>query len=181
MTKLTDQIDFLYGAGETKRFHTWPVLRERTIAHHSWHVAMLLYLLYGQEEPGLRPALILAALCHDAAEWKVGDLPSPGKRGMAEFFPDFREKWDKMEESILAPVGLDWNDLLDDEERRRLKFCDALEGAFYCIEDRAMGNKLIGVPYENFSSYLSQLAPFSETEQEVFSYTLAMWSEANVG
>lgn len=177
---MNDQIDFIYSAGETKRFHTWPVLRERTVAHHSWHVAMLLHLMYGQDEPGLTPTLLMAALCHDAAEWKVGDLPSPGKRGMAQHFPDFREKWGEMEESVLSEVALDWDKFLTDEERRRLKLADSMEGALYCCNERAMGNKLIELPYVNFMSYIQEVINGdSEAEVAVRNYIYTLWSKAN--
>lgn len=177
---MIDQLDFIYAAGETKRFHTWPVLRERTVAHHSWHVAMLLHLLYGQEEPGLTPMLLMAALCHDAAEWKVGDLPSPGKRGMAEYFPDFREKWGEMEEAILSEVSLDWDKFLTDEERRRLKLCDSMEGALYCCNERAMGNKLIAEPYHNFLSYINEIVDLaSPAEKAVWDYIHQVWEKSN--
>lgn len=150
----TTQLDFIYAAGETRRFHTCPVLRERTIAHHSWHVAMLLHTLYGQQEPGIRPVLLMAALTHDMAECKMGDLPSPGKRAMNEHFPDFRAKWGEAEEKLLSEHGFDFDKFLDDEERRKLKVCDNAEGAFYCINERAMGNKLIEEPFNNFHRYL---------------------------
>lgn len=161
---INDQIDFLYQAGETRRFHTWPVIRERTIAHHSWHVAQLLHILYGQEEPGIRPVLTMAALAHDMAECKMGDLPSPGKRAMSEHFENFRAKWGEAEEKILSKYAFDWDKFLDDEERRKLKFCDNLEGALYCINERQMGNKLIAEAFWNFYTYLTEIQSSYNTE-----------------
>lgn len=157
-----EQLDFIRNAGETRRFHTFPVLRQQNIAEHSWHVVMLLHFLYGQDEPGLRVVLLMAGLCHDAAEHIVGDLPAPAKRDMGERIGitgdlTFREHWGVMEEAILSKVGLDWDKFLDDEERRRLKLCDAADGALYCVRERAMGNKLIATPFYNFSKYLYEL------------------------
>jgi len=190
---MKDQIDFVYAAGETRRFHSWPVLRSQNVADHSWHVAMLLHVLYGQDEPGIRPALLMAALCHDAAECKFGDMPAPAKRELGERLgkPDFREIYGQMEEAELSKYGLDWDALLDDEERRKLKFCDALEGAFYCIRERHMGNKLIAAPFLNFAKYIDDVISepedvkfngepktVSDREWEIRSIMYAGWARA---
>jgi len=174
-----EQIDFLYQAGETRRFHTWPVLRERTIAHHSWHVAMIAYTLYGQEEPGITGLFLMACLTHDMAECKMGDLPSPGKRAMEEHFPNFRAKWGEAEEKLLSEYSFDYDKFLTDEERRRLKFCDSAEGAFYCINERAMGNKLIDTAYENFCNYLAEVSDSTySSELQLMNHMADKWEEA---
>lgn len=151
-----EQLDFIRNAGETKRFHTWPVLRQQNVAEHSWHVAMLLWFIFGNDEPGLRMPLMMAALTHDAAEWKVGDLPSPGKRAMSEHFPDFREKWGEMEQGILKEYAWDWESLLEPWELAALKLVDSMDGALYCVRERTMGNKLIEPCYRNFISYVEE-------------------------
>lgn len=156
-----EQLDFIRNAGETRRFHTFPVLRVQNIAEHSWHVTMLLYLIYGQQEPGLTPTLMMAAMTHDAAEFKVGDLPAPAKRTMSERLPvaDFRAEWDAMEQEILAGVQLDFEKFLEPHELEALKLCDALDGALYCVRERAMGNQLIAEPFHNFMNYVGSLMP----------------------
>jgi len=79
-----EQLDFLRNAGETVRFHTMPILRPQNIAEHSWHLTMLLYLMYGQTDPGITFELLMAGLTHDMAEHQTGDLPAPAKRAMDE-------------------------------------------------------------------------------------------------
>jgi 5'-deoxynucleotidase YfbR-like HD superfamily hydrolase len=158
-----DQVKFAYEAGLTKRFHTMHVLRTQTIADHSWHVAMLGYILYGQDEPGITVPFLMALLTHDAAEYKVGDVPSPAKRGMAELLklapdaPDFFDTWGVMEQSILAPLSMDWDKFLSEEEKRRLALLDAFEGAFYACTERALGNKFVAVAYHNYVKYLGKM------------------------
>jgi 5'-deoxynucleotidase YfbR-like HD superfamily hydrolase len=190
--EISEQLEFTRNAGETRRFHTFPVLREQNIAEHSWHIAMLLHIIYGQEEPGLRPVLLMAALCHDAAEFIVGDIPAPAKRHMDEILklgtegPTFKEAWGVMEENLLSKVGLDWDKFLTNEERRMLKFCDSLDGAFYCIRERAMGNKLIIKCFNNFRTYIwkllihnkKELTGIYDREWEVFNYLTQQWSAA---
>lgn len=175
--QIDEQLNFIYAAGETRRFHTWPVLRHQNIADHSWHVALLLHLLYGQESPGIPPVLLMAALCHDMSECQMGDLPSPGKRAMGEHFPDFRKKWGEQEEKLLSQYSLDWDQYLTDEDRRRLKFCDNMEGALYCCRERAMGNKMITKPFINFRNYMSELI-LENVERDAYNYVNSKWEEA---
>lgn len=174
-----DQISFLYEAGETRRFHTWPVLRPRTVAHHSWHVAMLGFALYGQEEPGITFSFLMACLAHDMAECRMGDLPSPGKRAMGEHFPNFRAKWGEAEEKLLSAFSFDFDKFLDDEERRKLKVCDNAEGAYYCITERAMGNKLIEPAFNNFRKYLSEIVSLP-VECKLLNDIDEKWDKADV-
>lgn len=190
----TTQLDFIYAAGETRRFHTWPVLRKQNVADHSWHVAMLGFVLYGQEEPGITPAFMLALLTHDMAECQMGDIPSPAKRHMDALLElkdettTFRQQWGVAEQEVASRYGMDWEKYLDAEEQRRLKLCDAFEGAFYCIRERQMGNKLITEPFRNFCKYISELLQdISEGDTEsifarewsAFTYIKAQWETAN--
>jgi 5'-deoxynucleotidase YfbR-like HD superfamily hydrolase len=198
-----DQLNFLYEAGVTRRFHTVPVLRSQNIADHSWHVTMLAHILYGQDEPGLTPTFLMACMTHDMAECRVGDLPAPAKRTMDERLDityqgaetTFRTAWGDMEEELLAEFQMDWAKFLTEEEKRRLKVCDALEGLFYCISERRLGNQSIGACFNNFSNYVGELLedydlPINKTDlnpeqvamdREWRAYDLAqsLWSVAN--
>jgi len=197
-----DQIDFIYEAGLTKRFHTMHVVRTQTIADHSWHVAMLGYTLYGQNEPGITMTFMMALLTHDAAEYKVGDVPSPAKRGMAEVLDlpegtDFFAAWGEMEQNILREFSMNWETFLTVEEKRRLALLDAFEGAFYCVTERGLGNKHVEVAYNNYCKYIGGMledvadVPFAgaaelpeisvaNREWELFTYLKAKWDTVNV-
>jgi 5'-deoxynucleotidase YfbR-like HD superfamily hydrolase len=190
--QISDQLSFIYAAGETRRFHTQPVLRTQNIADHSWHVAMLLHIMYGQDEPGITPVLLMAALCHDAAECRFGDIPSPAKRGMGELMPDFREKWGEMEEAMLEKYALDWNKFLTDDERRQLKLADSMEGAMYCVRELEMGNRMMLTPFLNFVKYIDEIIlpgedvpleprkpTVADREWEARQYIHERWSKAN--
>lgn len=182
-----EQIDFIYNAGETRRFHTFPVLREANIAAHSWHVAMLVYVIAGQDEPGIRLPLLMAALTHDAAEWKVGDIPAPAKRSMEDRLQlkgaqTFRAAWGDMEQDILKEVGLDFEEMLTAEEMALLQFCDSLEGALYCVRERSLGNQQIVLCWVNFSKYIENLLDSVEQwplAAEVWSYAKTQWEIYN--
>lgn len=195
-----DDLQFIRDAGETRRFHTWPVLRTQNIAEHSWHVTMLGWLLYGGDEPGVTMPFIMALMTHDMAECKVGDLPAPAKRAMGDMFNapgntiGFREAWGLMEQEILSKFSMDWEKFLTDEEKRRLKLCDSMEGALYCVRERAMGNKLIAPAYMNFIHYVTDLMneppdvplepcepTITEREWQVREFIQNEWSKASVG
>jgi 5'-deoxynucleotidase YfbR-like HD superfamily hydrolase len=145
-------IDFLRNAGETRRYHTWPVLRQQNVAEHSFHVAMLCSWL-SKGDPS--QALLMAALTHDLAEHKMGDLPSPVKRKLPDYPQgSFRSVWDQLEEEVLAPHGLAWAGRLNPSEAQILRIADAADGCLYCTRERAMGNRLIDEVYHNFRMYL---------------------------
>jgi 5'-deoxynucleotidase YfbR-like HD superfamily hydrolase len=191
------QVDFIYDAGLTKRYHTMHVIRQQTIADHSWHVAMLGYVLYGQDEPGVTPQFLMALLTHDAAEYKVGDVPSPAKRGMAELLGprmpsdvSFFDVWGEMEQSILAEFQMDWDKFLSEEEKRRLALLDALEGAFFCITERSLGNKNVDIAFQRYCTYIGKTledvgeevyvhdnSNYVHREWEIFNYLQRKWSE----
>lgn len=169
--KLLQQIGFVYRAGAVTRFHGVKTLNTQTIGDHSWHVVMLLYLLYGQSEPGVSFELMMAALTHDAAEHKLGDLPSPAKRGLDEHLDleagTFRAKWDQMEQVVLAEQELNYLHLLSEEQKRQLEFVDAAEGAMFCLTEISMGSRLIHVQQAllNYLNYMADLIPGTNLEE----------------
>lgn len=177
-----EQLDFIRNAGETRRFHGWPVLRPQSVAEHSFHVTMILHVLYGQSESGLRVVLLLAALTDDLAEWITGDPPSPFTRAMEKRLPGFRDTRKEVENEVLASVALDWAKFLTDEEKRMLKFADYVDGAMYCIRERAMGNKLISPAFGTFMSYLPQYHDRDNiAEADTIDDLRSSWTKANNG
>lgn len=184
-----EHLDFIINGAETKRYHTWPTLREQTVGAHSFSVAMLCALMAQEADPeqgeGLTVPLLMAALTHDLPEHKLGDLPAPAKRSMPPLADgrSFREHWGEMEDALLQEVGLDWEHLLGPKQRRWLKLADAMDGALYCIRERAMGNSLIGTVFNNFRSYVQQLLHEPEAEEQmvndIVQYIDDMWEQAN--
>lgn len=152
-------LDFIRNGGETRRYHTWPVLRQQNVAEHSFHVAMLCAWLCKQHgfEPSQR--LLMAALTHDLAEHQMGDIPSPTKRRLPDYGETtFRKAWGDLEQALRKDAGLEWESGLTQLETYLLKLADAAEGALYCIRERAMGNLLIREVFGNFRSYVAELA-----------------------
>lgn len=194
-----EQLRFIRDAGETRRFHTFPVLRQQNNAEHGWHQAMLLWFIYGGQEPGISMEMMMAALTSDMAEHKVGDIPSPAKRNMEQRLElkgaqTFRQAWNDMEQEILREQHLDWNHCLSVEQLRQLQLTDSMDGALYCIRERAMGNQLIVECFMNYISYIKALLgerpdpplpsessdpTISDTEWEVFDFIQTEWALVN--
>lgn len=183
-------LEYIRNGGETRRYHTWPVLRSQTVAEHSFHVAMLYSLMASAHEPTAEEPIslgvigLMSALTHDLAEWEMGDLPAPVKRALPDDADgrSFRETWGVMEQDRLADVGLDWEQHQQPLERRWLKLADSMEGCLYCIRERAMGNKLINTPFMNFRSYVRELFGDEEpsaVELEIINYIDDAWEQAN--
>lgn len=188
---LAKQVEFVRNGGETRRYHTWPVLREQTVAEHSFHVAMLVLLLGG---PNFQ--LLAAALTHDLAEWKMGDLPAPAKRNMPDVIVgsfdnvnktmSFRDHWGAMEAELLSSFGLDYESELTAEEARILKLADAAEGCLHCCREAAMGNRLMAPVFANFREYYADLITDDDVRVRnkpvaLLDYIDAQWRMANGG
>jgi len=189
-----ETLDFIRNGGETRRYHTIPVLRSQNVAEHSFHVAMLCSWLVGHSVPGIGAALLMAALTHDLAEHKMGDLPAPVKRSLPDYEQSegearpFRQVWDDLEQEHLEAAELNWDHVLTPFERRILKLADAAEGCLYCIRERAMGNRLITEVFGNFLSYTEKLindrtvgVNEAQCDQEatLLAYINFEWSKAN--
>ena len=181
------QLDFIRNGGETRRYHTWPVLRQQTVAEHSFHVAMIYSMLALDAAPasgtGCTAAGLMAALTHDLAEHRFGDMPAPAKLALGTVFPDFRAEFGKLETFDLEEAGLEWESRLNSTELRWLKLADAMEGCLYCIRERAMGNKLIGTVFGNFIGYVKALLDFTDEaamEVKLYDEICDQWEQANV-
>lgn len=120
--------------GQTARWHTEINLKRQDVAQHSFNVAWFCWLLM-DGAPSI--ALIMAALAHDAGERKTGDMPSPTKIKLG-----IGALLDNMEADYLLTAGYDPK-LLTAEESRVLKLADALDGAFFCLRELMLGNRLV--------------------------------------
>lgn len=126
--------DSLRYAGLVKRYHTWPVIREQTVAEHTWHVLRIYDQLFGLPSVNL----VRAVMYHDVGEVKTGDAPFPVKREN----PDLKAAYDRIEADHRHKLlrGDDPEDKITADEHRRLKMCDLLEMWEYGTEERAKGN-----------------------------------------
>ena len=121
--------------GQTQRYHTEVMLRPQDVAQHSYNVAWLCWLLSDRDPSS---ALIMAALAHDAGERLTGDVPAPTKRRHS----NMHLALDTMEDEHTAAAGY-VQEPLSRVEAQILKLSDMLEGAFFCLRELKMGNRLV--------------------------------------
>lgn len=156
-------IDFMWNGGETRRYHGFRMLMEDTVGHHSFNVACIIMKV----RPNASVQLLRAALKHDIAEHKVGDMPAPSKRAAPDYpagsaAPEtvtFRDWFGMYESATAMEHGVQIDEDLTDEERWVLKFADSLDGMRFCINEMLLGNRTprLLLCYETFAGYVASL------------------------
>jgi 5'-deoxynucleotidase YfbR-like HD superfamily hydrolase len=123
-------------AGNVRRYHTWPVLRQQTNAEHQWNVARIVLAIW----PGAPRQLIFSALFHDMGEMGTGDIPYPAKRDN----PDLKATCDAIEHSqhlrMCLPWGLPAPTRCAGLDKRVLKLGDYIDMWEYALEELQLGN-----------------------------------------
>lgn len=119
-------------AGEIRRYHTWPVLRQQTNGEHTWQ-CLRIYLEIWKRIPALTAKYLVY---HDVGEQVLGDLPYPAKAHN----PALKKEADKVEARGLAAMGVELPKL-EKRERLRCKACDYLEMFEFGVLELQMGNK----------------------------------------
>lgn len=155
---MSNALEFLWNGGNTRRFHTVPLIGVDTVGHHSYNVACIIMTL----RPDAPAKLLRAALKHDAAEHITGDMPAPTKRGLNDYCcptRTFREVFGQYEEEQAEAFGVDLEQDLSDEDAWLLKLADSFDGMRFCVQERRMGNRhpKLNEAFENFRSYVVRL------------------------
>ncbi len=140
-------LNFILDGSEVVRYHTITTLQRETVGHHSHGVAMLALVL----EPLASRQLLMAALFHDLAEHKTGDIPSPAKR---EF--GIGQKVEELEFRLMRESGIIMPEL-SPHEARVLKLADVAQGALFCLREARLGNSRILTVFERYMSYADEM------------------------
>lgn len=120
-------------AGQVRRYHTHPVLRQQTVAEHSWQVARVFRELFPE------------AWCIEVADWihqhdvpeiGTGDPPFPLKAR----YPELKAIYMEIESEVSESLGLVWPELTP-RQRLLIKICDLLEMWEFGQEEMMMGNR----------------------------------------
>ena len=159
-------VEFIRSGLAVKRFHTRPTIKEDTVGMHSAGVALFCAIL---TENTCSTTLLLAALTHDLAEQVYGDIPSPSKKLL-----DIWGSLGELEDETLDSAGLKFD--LSDEERRTLKIADCLDGMYFCVSEKWLGNRSLEDIYHRYDEYLEALTPFTVTESAVINEVHELWS-----
>lgn len=169
---LKQRLAFIRRGGEVTRYHTERTIVPNLVGEHSFNVAWLVNLMTPSLDYQRRYFLVMAALAHDIAENITGDMPAPVKRHL-----DIREKMGAYEESLMSELALSYGTGLNKEDARVLKLADAMDGAFYCIGEAALGNRRMVAVFNNFRSYIAQLEPTAPVELAIVEYIDELWAE----
>ena len=170
---MIESLEFLYNGGRTKRFHCFDMNAPQNVAEHSFYVAGLCLLMYseGEVENARLGKLIAAAVVHDLAEHKTGDVQSPAKRRN----PELKEILDNLEDDYLKESDLFIQ--LGIEDKRRLKMADNLDGLMTCVRERRLGNQSVEEIYVNYRANVTKLNPEGK-EREIFFAIMNMWEDS---
>lgn len=144
---MKDTLDFIAAGAAVSRYHTCDLLKPETVGHHSHGVALLCLLI----DPECSLDLIKAALLHDMAEQRTGDIPSPAKRDLG-----IGGDLEVLEHRILAESGFHFPEL-SEQEKLTLKLADIAHGALKCAREVNMGNSTMRIVYDRFMMYAGQL------------------------
>lgn len=162
------QLLFVMGANHVRRYHTVPLLKDDTVASHSFGVAWLCYLL-AEGTPSVH--LLMAALSHDLPEQVWGDVPSPAKRMLG-----LNDTVNGLEEKTLRQYHCYFE--LSQSEKRILSMADCFEGMLRCVLERRMGNKTVDNHFRRYADYLSEIGCLSDNEIAVFKSVQELWRES---
>lgn len=119
-------------SGLVKRYHTWPVIREQTVAEHSWQVARI----YGAMFELTSASVYYYILFHDCGEIVSGDLPYPIK----SLNLNLKEEMDEIERLARQEMGI-YIPTLTDEQSLRVKIAHFIEMWEYGMEELYRGNR----------------------------------------
>lgn len=157
------RIDFFVSGAETLRYHTVRTIQAETVGHHSHGVAMYAILL------GASNDVVRAALYHDLAEHVLGDIPAPAKRqyGIGAVV-------NELEGRLLEDH--DFGVELDAAGKRALKLADIFQGMTFCIRERELGNRNMGVVFHRYCGYAEQYVLVG-TEKEIFDTLKGKYNE----
>jgi 5'-deoxynucleotidase YfbR-like HD superfamily hydrolase len=170
MTDVVNRLHMLVRGGQVRRFHTIDTIKDNSVAEHSYHVALLCWLLtIGQPSTDL----LLAALMHDIPEFVTGDIPANTKRDLG-----LCEKCEELEAGILRSMleGLE-HYRLTGPERRVLQLADCMAGMLQCVRERMLGNRNVEGAYNNWTEYVRELKPVRH-EYDVLDAISGMWRDA---
>lgn len=176
---LLERLKAIRHASYVERCHTEMTIGNQTLGHHQYNVAMIARLITNGEASA---SLICSCLDHDVPEHITGD--SPGHTKLAN--PPLAKALETIEEKFfLHHKGFFHRSeqLILDDERRVLKLSDSLELAYFCCEQRMLGNKWVDNMYSNVMRVVRNSPWPSNTEWSTNASQLVMeaqrrWEEA---
>jgi 5'-deoxynucleotidase YfbR-like HD superfamily hydrolase len=129
-------------AGQVARYHTWPTIRQQSLADHQWNVARIVFAICGRRTPP--PSLIERALFHDIGEVETGDVPSYAKIDN----PRLKDRLDEAERDAHMAMCLPWGvpapGLMPAAFIAIIKLADNIDGWEFGLQEVLLGNAKFG-------------------------------------
>jgi hypothetical protein len=144
---LIGKVLFCYAAGQTRRWHAMEhMIRQETIAAHTWNVLMWIMLLHPEPSKNL----LFAALVHDVAEHVAGDMPRWTKERLGGAL-------ERLEANVLDSKGLLVD--LDEPDHEWLRAVDLFDAWMFLRQNLIAGNRLPDVmeSYQRATRALSNM------------------------
>jgi|SaaInlLV_10m_DNA_2_1039722.scaffolds.fasta_scaffold13793_2 hypothetical protein len=145
---------------QLSRDHNNHCLRMPSVAEHSYFMCIYIMKYYDRIKPHFANAgqrtpytnlLIEYALLHDVEEIFTGDVPSPMKNRISEVFDVVSQDWAMKQVSELMggdKCGIEMPIVECINNLTILKFFDVYEYIAHLVQERRMGNTLIGNRWE---------------------------------
>lgn len=147
---VANQVVRVFRSGRVRRYHIHELNQPQNVADHSFGVAAMVCVIW----PYASAELVKAAIFHDVAEFKTGDMPGPTKRE----FPQLKEGMDLAEKAEILDMGLIkyHEDNLSKEDKKKLKSADYLEAMIFCMKEVYGGNRELEYAVNNCFSYIKE-------------------------
>lgn len=124
-------------AGRVLRYHTWPHVRQQSVAEHTWQVLRILYAIW----PEVPSHVVRYVMGHDVGELTVGDPPYPIKANN----PVLKTEMDRIEGEAQDELFENWmlGDVpeLTETERWAFKLAEFIEMWEWGWEEELLGNR----------------------------------------
>lgn len=124
-------------AGRVKRYHTWPHIREQSVAEHTWQLLRIVLCIW----PGASRELIHHVMFHDIGELQTGDPPYPIKADN----PILKKEMDRLEYSAQREIEDAWqiqkHPEISELERYTFKLAEFIEMWEWGLEETLLGNQ----------------------------------------
>ena len=123
-------------AGQVRRYHTWPVVGQQTIAEHCWQI-LRIYLAVTER---IDSQMMYHIVFHDIGEHFTGDIPYPVKRDNQQL----KEQVDFLEQRSYCTQLDYWGSFeqvrLNDAEKKLFKQIELVEMAEFGLDQVCFGN-----------------------------------------
>ena len=123
-------------AGQVRRYHTWPIVGQQTVAEHCWQI-LRIYLSVTER---IDSQMMYHIVFHDIGEHYTGDIPYPVKRDNKVL----KEQMDFMEHRSYCTQLEYWGAFeqvrLNEEEMKLFKQIELIEMAEFGLEQMCYGN-----------------------------------------